>query len=205
MRSCASADTVVALLLAMTWGGHTSTFSRRNSPELCIIYRPHREQRAQGRPGGRCTRGRRAKEICASAMTTGTGGDHTGLPCAVVYGLYAISSVNHPVCHRRRPRCEKHRRQLGAKDLGRQDHATSPSARDRRSSVSALTSTASRLVTIAIRPSASEAGCANHTPDSGFWKTEIFSRERIDKDSHGSHPTGKSVRGSDQAVLSQTR
>src|SRR5262249_15910080 len=31
--------------------------------------------------------------------------NHTGLPCAVVYGLYALSPVNHPVCHRRRPRC----------------------------------------------------------------------------------------------------
>ena len=26
---------------------------------------------------------------------------HSGLPCAVVYGLYALSPVNHPVCHRR--------------------------------------------------------------------------------------------------------
>jgi transposase, IS30 family len=34
------------------------------------------------------------KGICASAKTTGTGGDHTGLPCAVGYGLYALSSVN---------------------------------------------------------------------------------------------------------------
>jgi hypothetical protein len=24
----------------------------------------------------------------------------TGLPCAMVYGLYALSPVNHPVCHR---------------------------------------------------------------------------------------------------------
>jgi len=41
-----------------------------------------------------------AKGICASARTTGTGGDHTGLPCAMVYGLYVISSVNLAVCHR---------------------------------------------------------------------------------------------------------
>src|SRR5579883_2120899 len=34
--------------------------------------------------------------------TTGTGGDHTGLPCAMVYGLYVISSVNLADCHRRR-------------------------------------------------------------------------------------------------------
>jgi hypothetical protein len=41
------------------------------------------------------------KNNCASAKTMGTGGDHTGLPRAMVYGLYALSSVNHSVCHRR--------------------------------------------------------------------------------------------------------
>jgi hypothetical protein len=41
------------------------------------------------------------KNNCASAKTMGTGGDHTGLPCAMVYGLYGLSSVNHSVCHRR--------------------------------------------------------------------------------------------------------
>jgi hypothetical protein len=73
----------------------------RNFARALHHHHPLQERRAQGRPGGRCTRGRRAKIICASAMTTGTGGDHTGLPCAVVYGLYALSPVNHPVCHRR--------------------------------------------------------------------------------------------------------
>src|SRR6185437_3515723 len=42
---------------------------------------------------------------------------------------------------------------------------------------------ASRLVTIAIRPSASEAGCTTHTSDSSFCKTEIFLRGRIDRNS----------------------
>jgi hypothetical protein len=55
---------------------------------------PLENQRAQGRPGGRCTRGSRAKNNCASAKTTGTDGDHTGLPRAMVYGLYALSPVS---------------------------------------------------------------------------------------------------------------
>ena len=36
----------------------------------------------------------RAREPQVQAVTT-------GLPCAVGYGLYELSSVNHPVCHRR--------------------------------------------------------------------------------------------------------
>src|ERR1700745_1141727 len=51
-------------------------------------------RRAQGRPGGRCTRGRRAKEICASAMTTGTGGDTPAFPAHWFYGLYVLSPVS---------------------------------------------------------------------------------------------------------------
>jgi hypothetical protein len=62
--------------LAMTGARHDSAFSRRNSPEFCLIHCPRKVKRAQGRPGGRCTRGSRAKKICASAKTTGTGGNN---------------------------------------------------------------------------------------------------------------------------------
>ncbi|WP_210200114.1 hypothetical protein, partial [Bradyrhizobium sp. ARR65] len=50
------------------------------------------------------------------------------------------------------------------------------------SSVGILASTAARLafVTIAMRPSVIEAGCTNHTTDSGFGKTEIFLRGWLD-------------------------
>jgi hypothetical protein len=55
---------------------YDSAFSRRVSPELCISIRPpKRRGRREGRVAA-CTRGRRAKKICASAMTTGTGGDN---------------------------------------------------------------------------------------------------------------------------------
>jgi len=126
----------------MTAERHTYAVSRRISPEFCIVDHPLERQRVQGRPGGRCTRGRRAKEICASAMTTGTGGDHTGLPCAMVYGLYELSSVNHPVCHRR-PRDAQASSRTWRRTLGRQDHTTSPSVNESRSSDSTFTSTAS--------------------------------------------------------------
>ena len=36
---------------------HTSAISRRDSPELCYPLSPPKNQRAQGRPGARCTRG----------------------------------------------------------------------------------------------------------------------------------------------------
>jgi len=42
---------------------HELLFSRRMSPELCIVDRPRRVKRAQGRPGGRCTRGSRATQL----------------------------------------------------------------------------------------------------------------------------------------------
>ena len=40
---------------------HAYPFSRRISPEFCIVITLVKMQRAQGRPGGRCTRGSRAK------------------------------------------------------------------------------------------------------------------------------------------------
>ena len=36
---------------------HASAFSRRDAPEVCVDVVPPGEQRAQGRPGARCTRG----------------------------------------------------------------------------------------------------------------------------------------------------
>jgi hypothetical protein len=67
----------------------------------------------------------------------------TGLPCAVGYGLYALSSVNHPVCHRHRHDA------LGivanlAPDLGAPGPHDFAVRKGRRSSVSAFASTAFR-------------------------------------------------------------
>jgi hypothetical protein len=104
---------------------------------------------------------------------------HSGLPCAVVLRLIrtlpgepAFATVASPI--------------IGPRSLApawaRQDHTTSPYAKaqlvSQRAHVHRIP--ASRVVTTAIRPSASEAGCANHTTDSTFRKTEIFLRARLD-------------------------
>ena len=49
---------------------------------MTLESRGRREDRVAAAPGAL------AQKICASAKTTGTGGDHTGLPCAMVYGLF---------------------------------------------------------------------------------------------------------------------
>ena len=48
----------VAGLLAMTWNSRcASAFSRRDAPEVCKNRSRLDKQRAQGKPGGQCTRG----------------------------------------------------------------------------------------------------------------------------------------------------
>src|SRR5215207_9883540 len=51
-----SVDCFVASLLAMTTK-HTSAISQHDLPELCYLVAPLLEERAQGMPGARCTRG----------------------------------------------------------------------------------------------------------------------------------------------------
>jgi hypothetical protein len=86
-------------------------------------FHPPEEQRVQGRPGGRCTRGSRAKDICASAKTTGTGGDNRpslrgGL--RLIRALLGEPSRLPPSP----PRSFSASLGLGAKALGRQDHTS---------------------------------------------------------------------------------
>jgi hypothetical protein len=138
-----------------------TAFSRHVShPSFTLDY-PLKMQRAQGRPGDRCTRGPRARKIARRARDHRCGRHHSGLPCAMGYGLYALSSVNHPVCHRRPRDALPHHRELerqisgapGPHDFAvrlcvvrRPTHPRPPQSR--------LT-----FVTTAKRPSASEAGC----------------------------------------------
>jgi hypothetical protein len=79
---------------------HASAFSRRDASELCKSFASKR-QRAQGKPGARCTRGR---AWCVESTRvshhrfTGT----PGLPCATVLTAYfALSPVTGLSCHRR--------------------------------------------------------------------------------------------------------
>ena len=98
--------------------------------------RGSREGRVAAAPGAPAQRKfARAREPQVQTVTT-------GLPCAVVYGLYELSSVNHPVCHRR-PRDAQASSRTWRRTLGRQDHTTSPSVNESRSSDSTFTSTAS--------------------------------------------------------------
>ena len=110
--------------------------------------RGRREGRVAAAPGAL------AQKITAQARKPQVQAVTTGLPCAMVHGLYALSSVNLVVCHRPR-RDAKHHRQVSAGPLGRQDHTISlvrlRGARQQPRPRPPLP--ASRLVTTANRPS----------------------------------------------------
>jgi hypothetical protein len=114
---------------------------------------PPGDQRAQGRPGAGCTHGHRAERVAQMRVDRQVQPRHPDLPCAVVYGLYALSSVN-----QRLPplsaQCASIVANL-APAWARQDHTTSPSARiaARLSAPSRPPHPAPRFVTTAIRPS----------------------------------------------------
>jgi hypothetical protein len=81
-------SSIASSLLAIT-ARYDFAFSRRDAPELCVFLRLE-NQRAQGKPGARCTRGR----ACSVESTrvnhhrfTGT----PGLPCATVLRLISSS------------------------------------------------------------------------------------------------------------------
>ena len=87
--------------LAMT-ARYDSAFSPRNAPEFCSKVPPSEDQRAQGKPGARCTRSLAwcVKNTRVSHHRfTGT----PGLPCAMVLTAYfALSPVTGLCCHRHR-------------------------------------------------------------------------------------------------------
>ncbi len=103
LRASASADAVVASLLAVTADmPHPSRGAFR--PSYVRHFALIEKRRAQGRPGARCTREPSREKIARKREDHRYRRNHTGLPCAVVYGLYVISSVNLADCHRP-PRC----------------------------------------------------------------------------------------------------
>ena len=65
---------------------------RRSSPSV--------EQRAQGRPGGRCTRGLRAKGICAKRVDHRYRRGQPAFPARWFTTYCALFPVNLAVCHR---------------------------------------------------------------------------------------------------------
>jgi hypothetical protein len=80
---------------------HDFAIPRREAPELCARILPLEKQRAQGKPGARCTRSLACKIKSTRVRNhrfTGT----PGLPCAMVLTAYtALSPVTGLCCHRR--------------------------------------------------------------------------------------------------------
>jgi hypothetical protein len=149
-------DCFVASLLAMTLRGRGVPPHSRDStaPEACKFVRPKGE-RAQGRPGARCTRGLacKSREERRTRAYRFSGGS-PAFP-AQWFTAYSVLSPARPelVCHRR-PRDAKHHRELDTCHWGvRTTRLRRPL--QPRSSVAAFASTASHrtFVTIASRPS----------------------------------------------------
>jgi hypothetical protein len=111
---------VLAFARTTSWSHFAAIMPHRSRgvfrPGFASCFRP-RDLRAQGRPGARCTHRPSREKIARKREDHRYRRNHTGLPCAVVYGLYVLSSVNHPVCHRRRREASQLRYDL-APDLG---------------------------------------------------------------------------------------
>jgi hypothetical protein len=106
--------------------GCESAFPRRDTPELCVAS-ALKQERAQGRPGARCTRGL----VCIAHRKTRTrayrfSGNTPAFPAQWLYGLLRALPGERLFCHRRRARREPLRNLTPAPR--RQDHTTSPYA-----------------------------------------------------------------------------
>ncbi len=71
------------------------------SPELCIVVVPPWKSEGAGRAGWPLHPGAPREKVAREREDHRYRRDHTGPPCAVVYGLYVLSSVNLADCHRR--------------------------------------------------------------------------------------------------------
>ena len=101
IHAFASRETDCFASLEMT-AKHKPAFSRRDASESCVSFRALLEQRAQGRPGARCTRGPVCKWVLKNAH------EHTGsaetLRPSLRNGFTAylvLSPVSGLFCHRR--------------------------------------------------------------------------------------------------------
>jgi len=104
---------------------HSFAISRRVAPEVFHFVSPPQKQRAQGRPGARCTRGlvckvRKQKRTRAYRFS----GEHPAFPAQWLYGLLRALPGERLFCHRRPWEA------CFSKNLTpaprRQDHTTSP-------------------------------------------------------------------------------
>ena len=104
---------------------YTFAISRRVAPEVCWKLFALGSQRAQGRPGARCTRGLvcMGSEKCAHEHTGSAGASRPSLRNGFT-AYNVISPAGRARCHRRQRNCFH---QLDA-SLGRQDHTSLPYA-----------------------------------------------------------------------------
>ena len=105
---------------------HSFAISRRVAPEVFHFVSPPQKQRAQGRPGARCTRGlvckvRKQKRTRAYRFS----GEHPAFPAQWLYGLLRALPGERLFCHRRRSGMNLHDLTPAPR---RQDHTTSPYA-----------------------------------------------------------------------------
>jgi hypothetical protein len=127
--------------------------------------------------------------------------NHAGLPCAMVYGLLRALPGEPACCHRRLRKGAGLLEDL-APAWARQDHTTWPSAkRAARQSALRVHRIPPRVRDDASAPLAG-TGRVDHTPDSTFWKTELFSSRRL-TGFWRRCPSGKSVEIFDERRLSQ--
>src|SRR5882757_5680897 len=80
----------VATLLAMTIG-YTFAFSRRDAPGVLHFVVPPKNQRAQGKPGTRCTRGLACNDAKAAHTSIQVQRRHSDFPCAMALRLMPCS------------------------------------------------------------------------------------------------------------------
>jgi hypothetical protein len=105
---------------------HTSTFPRHDCARtMQQATSPSKKQRAQGKPGARCTRSLACEVKKHTSIVTTGSPDRPGLPCAMVLTAYsALSPVTGLFCHRRWWVTSTNLTPAS----GCQDHTTSPSA-----------------------------------------------------------------------------
>ena len=135
------------------WERYASAFPRRAAPGLCVSVHPLMMQRAQGRPGARCTRGlvckvHKRKRTRAYRFS----GGNPAFPAQWFYGLLRALPGDRLSCHRHFVRTCPTKLSASTGAPGPHDFAVRV---ELLSSVAAFASTASHraFVTIASRPS----------------------------------------------------
>ena len=142
---------------------------------------PLKQSRAQGRPGARCTHGPRAKRcLRVRALTTGTGGITPAFPAQWFTAYFVLSPVNQlvaTVIFEKAQAFSKTWRLHGRARTTRLARPRSAPLVDRHIRVHRIPP---RVRDDASAPLAG-TGRVDLTPDSTFWKTELFLLRAIDR------------------------